>query len=69
MNPELLAQLIQLIEWGVSGLLDWKAIQASNAGFAPSLKAALAENRPLTDDEWAPIHTSAQAAHDALANA
>lgn len=69
MNAELLAQLIQLVEWSVSGLMDWKANQATNAQFADTLKAALNENRPLTADEWAPIDAAAQAAHDALANA
>lgn len=69
MNPQLLAQLEQLIAWGISGALDWKAQQASDAAFAPTVLAALRENRPLTAEEWAPIHADAQAAHDALANA
>lgn len=69
MNPLLLTQLEQLFQWGVSGLLDWKAAQAANDQFLPSLQAALAGNRPLTTDEWAPIHAAAQAGHDTLANA
>lgn len=69
MNPELVAQLIQLFQWAVSGALDWKANQANNAQFLPTLTAALNENRPLTADEWAPIDAAAQAAHDKLAGA
>lgn len=68
-NEELLAQLEQLIAWGISGALDWKAQQASDAQFSVSVSAALQGNRPLTADEWAPIHAAAQAGHDALANA
>ena len=69
MNPLLLTQLEQLFQWSISGVLDWKTTQATNAQFLPSLQAALAGNRPLTAEEWAPIHNGAQAAHDALANA
>lgn len=68
-NPVLLNQIEQIIEWGVSGYMDWQAIQAADADFITNFKAALAANRPMTDDEWTATHTAAQAAHDALANA
>jgi hypothetical protein len=69
MNPLLLSQIEQLFQWGISGVLAYQANKAANAAFLPSLTAALSENRPLTPEEWGPIHSRAQAAHDALANA
>jgi hypothetical protein len=69
MNPLLIQQIEQLFQWGVSGALAWQANRAQNAQWLPVLSAALAANRPLNDEEWSTIHNSAQAAHDALANA
>lgn len=69
MNPALVAQLIQLIQWGITGALAFKANDAFVGQFVATLQAALDENRPLTDAEWAPIDAAAQAANDRLQNA
>lgn len=69
MDPVLISQLISLIEWGLTGALAFKQNDAFVGQFVDTLKAALAENRPLTDAEWAPIDAAAQAAHDALRDA
>lgn len=69
MNPALLSQLIQLIQWGITGALAFKANDAFVGQFADTLKAALAENRPLTDEEWAPIDAAAAAASQRLQDA
>jgi len=69
MNPTLIEQIIQLISWGMTGLLSLKENDASNAAFIPALRAALAENRPLTAEEWAPIQAAVDAAHTGLQNA
>lgn len=69
MNPLLLEQIIQLITWGVTGLLNLKENDAFLGQMIPALKLALSENRPLTDEEWQPIHDAAQQAHDELRDA
>jgi hypothetical protein len=66
MNEVLIEQLIQ---WFITGILDFKANDATYAQFRPMIVAALSENRNLTDDEWAQVHAAAQAAHDDAANA
>ena len=69
MNPELIAQLIALVQWGLKGLITIKEGDAVNAQFIDTLKVALAENRPLTAEEWAPIEALADAAHQGAQNA
>ena len=69
MDPALISQLISLIEWGLTGALAFKENDAFVGQFLTTLNAALTENRPLTDAEWAPIDQAAQQAHDDLANA
>lgn len=69
MNPALVEQLMQLIEWGVSGLLNWKENTAYNDTYKPAILAALAANAPLPDDVWAQITADQQAAHAALQQA
>lgn len=68
MNPTvLLAE--QLIQYGVMVMTGLLAGDNSAAQFNPVFSAALAANRPLTPDEWAPIQAAADAAHNALQNA
>lgn len=69
MNPALLSQLIALVQWGLTALGAIKEGAATNAQFIESLKLALAENRPLTTEEWAPIEALADAAHQGVQNA
>lgn len=69
MNPILIGQLIQALEFAIA---QGVALQQNNAWtntVKPGIVAALAENRPMTDAELAPIHDGAQSAHDELASA
>jgi hypothetical protein len=66
MNSALIEQIIQ---WFITGILDFKSDDAVYAQFRPMFVAALSENRNLTDDEWAQVHAVAQAAHDDAADA
>jgi hypothetical protein len=66
MNPALAAQLIEIGRLALMGLLQLKENDQSNGLYIPSLNAALAENRPLTAEEYAPITAAADAAHAAL---
>lgn len=69
MNPQLIAQIIQLIQWGITSALAFKENDALVGQFVDTLKAALEGNRPLTDAEWGPIDAAAQAALVRLQNA
>lgn len=69
MNPELAEQIIAFIRWALAGAFAVKEGDATNAQYAPIFEAALAENRPLTAEEWAPIESLADAAHQGLQGA
>lgn len=69
MNPLLLNQIISLVQWGITALGVVKEGDATNAQFIDTLKQALAENRPLTPEELAPIEALADAAHQGVQNA
>lgn len=69
MNPALASQLIQLIQWGITGLLAFKANDAFVGQFTDELNAALAENRPISDDTWKVIDDAAAAANQRLQDA
>lgn len=69
MDPILVGQIISLIQWALTGALQFKENDAFVGTVIPALQAALSENRPLTDAEWAPIHAAAQQANDDLQNA
>lgn len=63
------ALAIQLIQYGVMFLTGLKNGDTLAAQFNPVFSQALAENRPLTADEWAPIQAASDAAHAALQSA
>ena len=63
MNPALVSQLIQLIQWGITGLLAFKANDAFVGQFTEELKAALDENRPVSDATWNILDEAAAAAN------
>lgn len=69
MDPALILQIEQLIQWAATGLLKWKQSDGTDAPFVPVFRAALAENRPLTAAEWAPIEAIVDAATQAALNA
>ena len=69
MDPALISQLISLIEWGLTGALAFKENDAFVGQFLTTLNAALTENRPLTDAEWAQIRSFGASQHDALQGA
>lgn len=69
MNPALVSQLIQLIQWGITGLLAFKANDAFVGQFTDELNAALAENRPISDETWKVIDDAAAAANQRLQDA
>lgn len=69
MNPALIAQILQLFQWAAAGLIQIKNADGTDGQFAPVLRAALEENRPLTADEWAPIEALVNTATQNALNA
>lgn len=69
MDPALILQIEQLIQWAATGLLKWKQSDGTDAPFVAVFKQALTENRPLTAEEWAPIEAVVDAATQAALNA
>lgn len=69
MNAELIVQIEQLFQWGVAGLLKWKDAQGNDEAWVPVFRAALAESRPMTVEEWAPLEAQVDAATQAALNA
>lgn len=57
MDPTLIIQIEQLLQWAATGLLKFKEADGTDAQWAPVFRQALTENRPLNDDEWASIQT------------
>lgn len=69
MDPTLILQIEQLLQWAATGLLKWKEADGTDAQWAPVFKQALAENRPLNDDEWASIQAFVDATVQKALNA
>ena len=55
MDLLLIQQIEQIIQWAATGLLKLKEADGTDAQWAPVFKQALAEDRPLNDDEWSSI--------------
>ena len=68
MNPLLINQILQLLEWGLTGALDLKENDAYNGQYKPALEAALAANQPIDDATWASLSPDIDAAHNAVQN-
>lgn len=69
MNPALVSQLIQIIQWGITGLLAFKANDAFVGEFTEELHQALLENRPVSNDTWTRLDEAATAANQRLQDA
>lgn len=69
MDPTLIIQIEQLLQWAATGLLKLKEADGTDAQWAPVFKQALTENRPLNDDEWNSIQALVDAAVQNALNA
>lgn len=69
MDLTLATQIANLIALGIVELRVVSANNAMNDAQTPVLKAALTENRPLTEDEFGAIEALANDAHGGVQNA